>query len=139
MAHLSHRQVYPGAVRSQLFQSQNWAQTLWPQQGRHTVQQPTGVAGRQDLLGTTPEYGTPSTQEGVPRSSEVSVVLVPELGQKIVTPTRQAYRTAANRVIGRQDLLGSTPEYGTPSTQEGIPRGSEVTVVLLPELDQDER
>ena len=99
---------------------------------------PTWITGRRDLLGTSPENGTPFTQEGVPRGSEVSVVLAPELGPKIVTPTRQAYRTAANRVIGRQNLLGTTPENGTPSTQEGIPRGSEVSVVIVPELDQDE-
>ena len=48
----------------------------------------TGVTGRRDLLGTTPENGTPSTQEGVPRGSEVSIVSVPELGPKIVTPNK---------------------------------------------------
>ena len=76
----------------------------------------TGVTGSRDILGTTPENGTPSTQEGVPRGSEVSVVSVPELGPKIVTPTRQAYHTAAQP--GSQ---GDEPSYVLPLKMAHLP------------------
>ena len=66
--------------------------SVTPTRQAYHYSSPTGVTGRRDLLGASPENCIPFTQEGVPRGSEVSVVSVPELGPNIVTPTRQAYR-----------------------------------------------